>query len=166
MNYYDILLSAEIREYIDENAIIFLEDVEKYILEEKKLEVTKSQISKTLKSELIKKGKVLAKNNITNRVAQYVIIHDYEVTNDEVVEFVKSKISTASDNAIKISLYRFMKKKGAEIRHKGMSQLVRDYYYDTDNPTLEGACEYVLNKIPNAKLNSISAAWSRIKKNG
>ena len=165
-NYINILLMAEIREYIDKNTIIFFEDVEEYILEEKKLDVSLYQIDENLKRELIRKKRKSAKNNITNRVRQYVIIHDYEVTNEEVIKFVKSKISTARDDIIRILLYRFMKKEGVKLRHKGVSQLVRDYYYSTDNPTSKEARKYVLEILPKANINSINVAFSRLKRNG
>ena len=152
----------EIRNYVKERDTVTLREVVDYIVNKKKINTTETYVYQTLSIVLLQQHKTLHKETLISIIRKYVKEHGNKVSNEEVIAYVK-KYKNANENSIRHTLKRVLDENNGTLRHKGVTQLVKDYIETTEDPNLDSAIIYVRKKDNKAKVTAIKGAWFRIK---
>lgn len=147
-------LSNIVRKYYEEHGnVISNEELEKYILCEKKINTSIATIRSTsyrIKKEVngtIKRKK--SEMSLQNTIKAYVESRE-TVTLDEVVNYVRKKGYKNSRKSIYCNLYQVLEKMGKKIEKRGKGETLKDalrvYLDSTESINRSEVIQYVRNK--------------------
>ena len=133
---------------IEHNNEVKMREVIEYILETKKINTTESYIRSTLNVILIKHGGTLIPESLTGKIEDYVIKHDYKVSNEEVIKYIfeETEIKTTKSSII-ATLNRVLNKLGGTLITAGIREEIKAYVEEHKNKVVEKeVIEYILKK--------------------
>ena len=159
-------LRAEIRNFvIEHNNAVTTQEVQNYILKEKKMKTTPANIRVTLHRVLKETGGKLLPSlksyGLRAEIRNYVIEHNNAVTTQEVLNYIlKEKKMKTTPTSIRVTLHNLLRETGGKLlpslKPYGLTAEIRNYVIEHNNAvTTQEVLNYILKE---KKIETIPAS--------